>query len=67
MQVTHYYLLGFFSGPASADQPAGGSEQKPRRRQPPHRPAWVLPVEPLLPLETPLEEDAELLMMLGVV
>lgn len=70
MHVSHYLLLGFFSGPTPQPQPgtgAGGVDRKPkRRRQPPHRPAWVLPVQPQLQPGLQLEDDAETLLLLGV-
>ena len=66
MYVSHYLLLGFFSGPAAPtpdpQPPAGGvARPKPRRFAP--RPVWQLP-PPRVPPADALE-DEEVLLMVG--
>lgn len=66
MHVSHYLLLGFFSGPAAEQQaqPAGGTSP---RRLPPQlakpRPAWLYTEPITLTTGTPLEDDEALLLI----
>ncbi len=66
MHVSHYLLLGFFSGPAAEPQPqapAGGVNLRPKPRRFAPRPVWQLPPPRVQPADA--LEDEEVLLMVG--
>lgn len=67
MYVSHYLLLGFFSGPAAPEtdpQPPAGGVARPKPRRVPLRPVWQLPPPRVQPADA-LEDEEVLMLMTG--